>query len=425
MKVSSQRILAFSDEVSLTAAHIDSVCKGYEYQVFDSTNVTRDLAAMQQIHGFAIDVASDANIAETISSRYRLGLQYDLIAIYSLRVWQLPNHLQLMLDQVRSCLDHSKDGIRLAGLPVAVMNSLNMVNLENPQVDRKFQSLLSQHELYATQKTETFPELTARAIGTWWLNAICDLRYQGVGLTIDSNGKFSICGAYSHQLEESFYFAGNANASTMVGKAWCANGAADGLNHSIQALNTALDQASKVSPKAQEPILQQCFVDHPSLLAMGIYDSILPEVFLQAPDPFGLSIKPDFIAMNSILPGMREASAIIEIKSPEMRLRAAKKASRQFRKAIEQLGRHYQDYFSDSRTEAEQITQLGRRLSAPKLMLIIGRNAWQDEWLDLRRDHSASEHHEMRIVSYDDVRDFAELRQATLSRVSQSLRKFD
>jgi len=82
-------------------------------------------------------------------------------------------------------------------------------------------------------------------------------------------------------------------------------------------------------------------------------------------------------------------------------------------------GRRYRRYFDDPRTAAEQKAKLGRSLASPKLLLlIIGRNSWQNEWLDLRQDHPNTEHSDMRIVSYDDICNLAQSRLQTLKSIT-------
>jgi len=315
-----------------------------------------------------------------------------------------------MLKSVRNSDAACSDGIRTAGLPVVVMNRLDLVsNPSHPSFDR-FRSLLTEREFYVASVAESFPEAAARAVGTWWLHAVSDLQYQGVGLRVNENGVFSLCGAYANPLEGSFYFASGAATNALLRKVWRVHSAADELNEAVNALNEALNTAAKASRKQQEPILQRCFERYPELLSMGLYDTVLPEISLNAPDAFGLGIRPDFIALNSIIPGLQRAAAVIELKSPEMKIRTAKKASEQFCKAIDQLGRRYRRYFDDPRTAAEQKTKLGRALASPKLMLIIGRNSWQNEWLDLRQEHPGTEHADMRIVSYDDICNLAQSR---------------
>ena len=413
------RILAVTDEINMMSEQARDACKGYDYQFIGNANASQDLMTGHELHGLAVDVVAESGLNESMRTRSSLGIKYQLVTLFSFRVRSLEKVLTGMLSAVRSENVACSDGIRTGGLPVAVMNRLELVsNPAHPKFER-FRDLFRQKELYVASAAESFPELAARAVGTWWLNAVCDLQYQGVGLQVDRSGTFSLCGTYAEPIDGSFYFADGISPQTLLRKVWRVKGAADDLNEAVSALNESLNKAAKASKKQQEPILQRCFTRYPELLSMGLYDTVLPEMSLNAPDAFGIGIRPDFIAMNSIIPGLQRAAAVIELKSPEMRLRTARKASKQFCKAIDQLGHRYRTYFDDPRTAAEQKTKLGRTLTCPKLLLIIGRNAWQKEWLDLRTEHPGTEHAHMRIASYDDICDLAQCRLQTLQKVEE------
>jgi hypothetical protein len=415
------RILAVTDEIDMMSEHARDACKGYDYQIIENANASQDLMTGHELHGLAIDVVSESDLNESMRTRSSLGIKYDLVTLFSFRVRSLAKVLTGILSAVRSENVACTDGIRMGALPVAVMNRLELVsNPAHPTFER-YRDLFSEKELYVASAVESFPEMAARAVGTWWLNAVCELQYQGVGLQVDRTGTFSICGTYAEPIDGSFYFAGGASVQNLLRKVWRVKGAADELNEAVIALNESLNKAAKASKKQQEPILQRCFTRYPELLSMGLYDTLLPEMSLNAPDAFGTGIRPDFIAMNSVIPGLQRAAAVIELKSPEMRLRTARKASEQFCKAIDQLGHRYRRYFDDPRTTAEQKEKLGQSLTSPKLLLIIGRNAWQKEWLDLREDHRKTEHSDMRIASYDDVYDLAQCRLHTLRNVRERI----
>ncbi len=414
------RILAVTDEIDMMSEHARDACKGYDYQIIENGNASQELMTGHELHGLAIDVVAESGLNEAMRARCSLGIKYDLVTLFSFRVRSLAKVLMGMLSAVRSENVACSDGIRTGGLPVAVMNRLELAsNPAHPSFER-YRDLFSEKEFYVASAAESFPEMAARAVGTWWLNAVCELQYQGVGLQVDRTGIFSLCGSYAEPIDGSFYFAGGASPQTLLRKVWRVKGAADELSDAVLALNESLNKAAKASKKQQEPILQRCFTRYPELLSMGLYDTVLPEMSLNAPDAFGIGIRPDFIAMNSIIPGLQRAAAVIELKSPEMRLRTARRASEQFCKAIDQLGHRYRRYFEDPRTTAEQESKLGRTLTSPKLLLIIGRNAWQKEWLDLRTEHPGTEHAHMRIASYDDVYDLAQCRLNVLQQVKNT-----
>lgn len=424
MNTNALRILAITDETSMMSEHAKDACKGYDYQIIENKNASQDLMKSHELHGLAIDVVPEFGLNESIKSRSALGIKYDLVTLFSFRVRSLAKVLTGMLNAVRSENVACPDGIRAGGLPVALMNRLELVsNPAHPNFER-FRELFEQTELYVANAVESFPEMAARAVSTWWLNAVCELQYQGVGLQVDRTGTFSLCGTYAKPIDGSFYFASGASPKSLLQKVWKVRAAADELSEALLALNESLNKAAKAPRKRQEPILQRCFTRYPELLSMGLYDTVLPEMSLKTPDAFGRGIRPDFIAMNSVIPGLQRAAAVIELKSPEMRLRTARKASEQFCKAIDQLGHRYRAYFANPRTASEQMEKLGQKLIEPKLLLIIGRNAWQKEWLDLRKDHPETEHSHMRIASYDDVYDLAQCRLKSLQKVSDSLKRF-
>ena len=424
MNSNAIRILAVTDEIGMMSEHTKDACKGYDYQLVESRSASQDLMTAHELHGLAIDVVSESGLKDSLRARSTLGIKYDLVTLFSFRVRSLANVLMDLLSAVRSENFQCSDGIRMGGLPVAVMNKLELVlNPTHPTFER-YRELFGQKELYVANAVESFPEMASRAVGTWWVNAVCELNYQGVGLQIDHTGNFSLCGTYSEPIVGSFYFTDGASPRSLLRKVWRVKGAADELSEAIFALTESLNKAAKASKKQQEPILQRCFSRYPELLSMGLYDTVLPEMSLSAPDSFGVGIRPDFIAMNSIVPGMGRAAAVIELKSPEMRLRTAKRASTQFCKAIDQLGHRYRRYFADPRTAEEQKAKIGQKLTSPKLLLIIGRNAWQKEWLDLRNDHPETEHSDMRIASYDDVYDLAQCRLKSLQRIRDSFTRF-
>ena len=424
MNSNTLRILAVTDEIGMMSEHARDACKGYDYQIIENAHASQDLMTGHELHGLAIDVVAESDLNESMRARNALGIRYDLVTLFSFRVRSLAKVLMGMLSAIRSENFAFSDGIRTGGLPVAVMNRLELVSIPAHPNFERYRDLFSEKEFYVATGVESFPEMAARAVGTWWLNAVCELQYQGVGLQVERTGIFSLCGTYAEPIDGSFYFAGGASPQSMLRKVWRVKGAADELNEAVHALNESLNKAAKASKKQQEPILQRCFTRYPELLSMGLYDTVLPEMSLNAPDAYGIGIRPDFIAMNSVIPGLQRAAAVIELKSPEMRLRTARKASEQFCKAIDQLGHRYRQYFDDPRTAEEQKAKLGQTLTSPKLLLIIGRNAWQKEWLDLREDHPKTEHFDMRIASYDDVYDLAQCRLKSLQKVSDSLERF-
>lgn len=421
MQVNSLKVLCVSDEQSMFAEHARSQCRGYDYQCFDDADVAKRLAGMQRVHGLVLDVVSESNLDQTVATREKLGFRYDLIALHSLRVRSLHEVFRSMVNSVRKIDGENVDGIRLSGLPIAIMNRLELVLHEQHPLHARFQPLLHEKELYVANSAESFPELAARAIGTWWLNAVCDLSYQGVGIQIDEHGRYSVCGVYSHPIDESFYFKTTKDSTGILQKVWRVRGNCDELSRGIVALDYALNQAAHAKAVDQEDILRKCFAKYPELLSMGIYDSVFPEVEFAPRDAFGIGVRPDFIAMNSVIPGLNEASAIIECKSPEMRLRLANSASRKFREAIDQLGRRYRQHFADPRTYNEQTERLGRVVDSPKLLLIIGRSAWQKEWLQTRSEHATTDSSDLHIASYDDIRDLAQMRVDTFQRVTSAI----
>lgn len=163
--------------------------------------------------------------------------------------------------------------------------------------------------------------------------------------------------------------------------------------------------------------MQRCLEDNPELLTQGLFEHFWAEPELVSADPLRRGIRPDFVVAGHEDWEQVVRPRVYEIKSPEFRATVARKASEELKLALEQLGDRYRSYFEDPRNQAAQHDELGRVINHPRLMLIIGRDRWLQDWIDLDEMQQQSAHADLGIVSYDELGAMSARRLGLLSRI--------
>jgi hypothetical protein len=397
------RLLLFSDEVSLMGDAARQHLKGYEYQVFDETDVTEAGARRQLAHGIEIDVISAEEIEGAITRRGQLGRTYDAYALYSLRVWRIGHTLLSWVRMIREHPYVADSGLRQSSLPIAVMNPLNVVDSRDPR-SAELGELLNMEHVSAAQRGESFADCVIRVIADWHTDLLGQLEYLGYAIALDERGVWEVDAAFRRPDRDSKFFGSPPKLSVLCSSnVFRVTRNVLLIEEALKGLETALNEAHRLPAKQREPRLQRCLEDHPELLTQGLFDTLWAEPRLPTADPLRRDIRPDFIAAGSPDWDHVLRPRIYEIKSPEFRVAVARKATQELLMGLEQLGDRYRRYFDDIRNQPIQRKRLGRVIEHPRLMLVIGRDRWTQDWLDLEELQRSSEHDSVSIVSYDEL----------------------
>ncbi len=416
------RLLLFSDELSLMDANAREVLKGFEYQVFDETDATHAGATRQLAHGLEIDIAPVDAIEETISQRNAINRAYDAYALYTLRVWRLGTSLLEYAQRIRAHTGVAESGLRLACLPIVVMNPLDRVAGEDPR-SGDFGALMGMPHVYAAYRDEVFADCVARALASWHTDLLGQLEYVGYAISLDAQGQWQVDAAFRRSEREAEFFAAPQLDALRHQSVFRVSRDALAIGRALAGLERALREAEGLRPKQREPRMQRCFEEYPELLTQGLFETLWAEPELPNADPLRRGIRPDFVAAGNpswdhVLP-----PRVYELKSPAFRVAIARKATQDLHKALEQLSDRYRQYFADPRNRPIQEDRLGRAIVQPRLMLVIGRDRWKQDWLDLDELQAASEHDDVSIVSYDEIGAAGERQLDLLRRLAFRLKR--
>ncbi|MCP3917222.1 MAG: DUF4263 domain-containing protein [bacterium] len=413
------RLLLFSDELSLMDDAAREQLKGYEYRVFDETDATHAGAARQLAHGLEIDIVSVDELEGSIERRDAMGRDYDAYALYSLRVWRLGASLLSCAKRIREHPGVARSGLRLSCLPIAVMNPLDLLDQVDPR-SKEINELRGMSHVSVTRRGETFADSVARVVAGWHADLLSQLEYLGYAIVLDERGKWRVDVAFERPDGQSAFFGAPPELKTLATRSvFRVNRDMSAISRALKSLEEALNDAERLDPRRREPRMQRCLEENPELLTQGLFEHFWAEPSLENADPLKRGIRPDFVVAGDEDWEHVVHPRVYEIKSPEFRATVARKASEELRLALEQLGDRYRSYFEDPRNQSAQQDELGRVISHPRLMLVIGRDRWLQDWIDLEEMQQQSEHSRLGIVSYDELGAMSARRLSLLRRIDQ------
>jgi len=403
------RVLLATDEVSIVPDYAKQLFESPDWFGDDPAPVTRQLSAELAARGFQVEFTKLDETPESLAARARMGRIYHALCLLTIRVWRIGAALKAAIEPVRQLPDELllENGVRVKCLPIIIANPMNL--LGHAQGHSADLNWISKARWVSTQLRDEQPfETLVRGMADWQAELVAELEYCGYGVSVAADGRFEVYPYFQRTGAESPFFGRSSSVARLrrTGFLRLSKDAVE-ISDALHALEASLNEVRTLSGLAQEACLQECLERYPVLITQGLYETVWARKTLQSPDPLQRSIQPDFVMQAGSDWGAVLRPRILEIKTPEKQPMQGKAPSGFLLKALDQLMGRYQRYYDDARTQDEQRRIYGQVIERPTYALLVGRRLSpqrEEQWHDAK---ARSEWQDVRLVSYDDLLDFA------------------
>lgn len=418
-------VLLATDEVSELPNYARQIFESDEWFGDEPAPVTRNLASELSNHGFQVGFTKLDELADSLSTRAKLGIIYHAICILTVRVWRIGNTLRSAVETVRNLPDDFtfNNGLRLKTLPVSIANPMNLLD-NAKKYDSNLAWISTAPWIGIQQTNETVPETLIRCISDWQAELVVELEYVGCGISMDEAGNLEVFPFFRKKSTESLFFGSQATIQRLRGTGFLRlPKEVVAIADSINALERALNEVQTLPRKAQEPCLQRCLEEHPILITQGLFKTPWSRRTLRNPDPLKQAVQPDFVMTPRVDWEGILRPKILEIKTPEKIAIHQKRLTKDLLDALEKLMGRYARFYQDQSTRQEQIRVYGCPIERPTYALLIDRRLSPENKLAWEEARSKSDWKNVSLVTYDDLFDLAAQRLNLVQQVQFRLNK--
>jgi Domain of unknown function (DUF4263) len=397
------RILLACDDKGLSLPRLRELLVEDNLQELSEAKPSDGLGKELQEEGIEVAILSLEDTAQTLMRYAELDIFVDAIVVATIRPYKNRSiFLTQAAESVRRISEKTtyRNGIRINTLPIIIIDIIALLMPGIP-LPKDIATMSAPAWSYIHPQGVTLTDCLLSALADWRVQLIQDLDFLGFGISYNEAGEVEVAPVVRKKKDSPFFDA----SATLTGlrqsgylrlpQDWVRD-----LQPYVQ-LQQTLNRVQKLSPEKQEPELQSCLDQNPELIYRGIFQRHWSQLMLRHPDPLRGDIIPDFILATE--PSGEPLWEVMEIKTSEKAIVNRGKFTSFFKKALEQLGLQYGDYFSNPRTSEEVQRRLGSVVRHPRKALLIGRKLDADDAQLLQESRAASDWNDIEIITYDDL----------------------